>query len=538
MTNKQILHTQRKPKVAKVDTKKPIVAKVDTKKPKVAKVDTKKPKVAKAAKADTKSHKSGGGHYDSGISENSIKYKAFKKHVMSTLSRALRSAKSIMSRSRIYPLQKPRQKRVIERLPSDTSLKERIRKYNLINVYLRKIDSLKNIKSLYNNEALVSRYTDYTIYTNIIRTDNSNFEEYNIVSKVMIEDKQLETKLMKIITEDIILKGLSKHFIIMYYYHYHYFNKIKSIVNNNEATDGNISLLMIKRKLTYKHRGDIDSILLLKAVNEEDIKIYKEMLAIDTFIQTRLILDSESFQNILIQSLLSIGSFHNLTGYIHRDCNYENFLIQKNNVDLDGYYMYTINDYNYYLKSCKYNVMLFNFGLSKDMLMSNEDLDEEFNQEKNHVKILNLEDNIIGEDDGDKYIKMYIYLLLADYRRLFLNIYDNQNIENTIGYINFKRKIREKYNDEIFSQKLDNLFNIIYEKYDKEKLNDYQSRYKLSNLLLFEIINLCITFFPDIFLIEEEFLQLKSNSTIFILNENEPFQLYLADKKGVNDLPT
>ena len=403
----------------------------------------------------------------------------------------------------------------------------------MINPYFLNIHLSNNIDSLY-KEAIESTY-DYTIYTNIISTDISNFEEYIILSKVMRGYKNIETKLMKIITEDIILKGLSKHFIIMYYYHN--LNRIKSIVNNNEATDGNISLLMIKRTLTDKDRSGIESVIYLNAVNKEEIKIYNEILAKDTFIQKRLMLDSESFQNILIQSLLSIGSFHNLTGYIHRDCKYENFLYQNNNVNPNGYYMYTINDNNYYLKSCKYNVMLFNFGLSKDMLMSNEDLNKEFNQEKKIVKNSSLEDNIMGEISDNKYIKMYIYLLLADYRRLFLNISNNQNIEDTVGYINFKRKITEEYNDENFSQKLDNLFNIIYRKYDEEKLNDYQTRYKLSNLLLFEIINLCNLFFPDIFLIESEFLQLKSYSTIFILNENKPFQLYLANKKVGNDLP-
>lgn len=66
--------------------------------------------------------------------------------------------------------------------------------------------------------------------------------------------------------------------------------------------------------------------------------------------------------------MLSIMSFQSI-GYTHGDCHYGNFLYQRNIEQ--GYYFYKINDINYYLNSCKYTMLIFDFGFAKSIDKSN-----------------------------------------------------------------------------------------------------------------------------------------------------------------------
>jgi predicted unusual protein kinase regulating ubiquinone biosynthesis (AarF/ABC1/UbiB family) len=54
-----------------------------------------------------------------------------------------------------------------------------------------------------------------------------------------------------------------------------------------------------------------------------------------------------------------------MLNYIHRDAHYGNFLYQENNEI--GYYHYIFNGKNYYLKSCKYNIMIYDFGFANEI---------------------------------------------------------------------------------------------------------------------------------------------------------------------------
>jgi serine/threonine protein kinase len=270
---------------------------------------------------------------------------------------------------------------------------------------------------------------------------------------------------------------------------------------------------MIK-PMTNKQRGALESALELNAVHQKNIPSYKYKLDIDKRLLNREELNSEDFQNILIQSFLSVGSFHNLTGYIHRDCKYENFLYQNNNAIPNGYYKYTLNDKNYYLKSCKYNVMIYDFGLSKNMLMSDEELVIEFDKEKSY------------RDEEDNYILYYVYLLLADYKRIFLNISYNKNIKETSKYLEYKNII--KGNGDEFWNKLENLLHTVYNNKD---FSVEIRKYYLAKILLGEIIELCLYYFPDIFLTQEGYDILISGDTKApILNEEKAFELYRNEK--------
>lgn len=154
------------------------------------------------------------------------------------------------------------------------------------------------------------------------RLNITNAEQFSIASKVMqVSDENIqETAIMKKITEEIIENEVSKHFVIMY--KSSKCDKAETMVNYNELCDGDIRMLL-----------------------ENDEKI-----------------DADILFNILFQSLLSLATLNNMIGYTHNDAHTGNFLCQVNNEE--GYYHYRFGDTSFYLKSCPYNICLYDFGAS------------------------------------------------------------------------------------------------------------------------------------------------------------------------------
>jgi hypothetical protein len=159
---------------------------------------------------------------------------------------------------------------------------------------------------------------------------------FPIASKIMnkSDDNLYEVKLMNDITKDIIRKKVSKHFLIMYKSclckKKDYSNSRESLVSVNEIANGDLNML----------------------INNRDVIFNKELL-----------------YNILFQTFISIGTFHNLIAHIHSDCHGGNFLWHYNNEK--GYYHYIFNDKNLYLKACKYNIMIYDYGFSKKIKKNN-----------------------------------------------------------------------------------------------------------------------------------------------------------------------
>lgn len=67
--------------------------------------------------------------------------------------------------------------------------------------------------------------------------------------------------------------------------------------------------------------------------------------------------------NIFTQCILALGTFHSY-GFIHCDCHAGNFLFHHNKDYEKGYYHYIIYGKDYYLQSCEYNMMIYDFGLT------------------------------------------------------------------------------------------------------------------------------------------------------------------------------
>jgi len=373
-------------------------------------------------------------------------------------------------------------------------MKLRITRYNLIQKTLFKLnkDFTKNTcleKNYYNQifklqttykikdiitlaHKIGSRSAVGSIYKTVIYNN-----PINIATKVMSASSGnlLETKLMKAITEQIILTKKSRHFLIMYCY-----SLCSEIIKSNYAL-ANFNELAVNDIYHLLNKGKIES-------NDE---IY----------------------NILIQLLISIGTFHNLTGYIHTDCHSKNFLYINNTENKNnGYYHYVFDKKNYYLKSSKYNVMIYDFGLSKYIGMNKNDFRDYIinisifvkNIYKLYTEKINLIDNEINSNI--KYYKNLI--IIKDYTKILYDIKDNIKDDNIKMLIT---KIIKKIN----------------------KINlKTKTSYDLLKDIFIAVLKICLEYFPDLIFTDVEKLP---NGSI-ILNKGNPYELYNKSKIVLKDL--
>jgi hypothetical protein len=152
-----------------------------------------------------------------------------------------------------------------------------------------------------------------------------------IASKVMVSnaDNAKEVRLMTKITKEIILQKTSRHFLMIYgscVCSKKIAENLK-LVSINELADGDLKMLI--------HNKDVVS-------------------------------DADLMFNIFIQTFISIATFQNVVGHIHRDPHYGNFLYQNNNDQ--GYYHYIFNGNSYYLKACKYNIVIYDYGFASPIV--------------------------------------------------------------------------------------------------------------------------------------------------------------------------
>lgn len=158
----------------------------------------------------------------------------------------------------------------------------------------------------------------YPIATKIMKNDADNLSEIMIMTKI---------------TGDIILKKVSKHFLMIYgacVCSKRIARKIK-LISINELADGDLKMLINMREVAG---------------------------------------NSEMMFNILFQTFISIATFHNIAGYTHRDAHYGNFLYQTNSEK--GYYHYIFDNTDYYLKATKCNIIIFDYGFARKILPYNK----------------------------------------------------------------------------------------------------------------------------------------------------------------------
>jgi len=196
---------------------------------------------------------------------------------------------------------------------------------NIINL-VKKIGTKSKYASIYLT-SVPNFHIPFPIATKVMKYNYSNVNEINI---------------MLIITKNLLLTKISRHFLFIYG-HCTCSNIIDErlkLISINELADGDLKMLVNMRKVLQ---------------------------------------DNELMLNILFQTFISIATFHNIVGYVHRDAHYGNFLYQQNG-DI-GYYHYKFNDKDYYLKSCKYNIIIYDYGFAKEL--NNNTTDKEIIKKQN-----------------------------------------------------------------------------------------------------------------------------------------------------------
>uniref|UniRef100_A0A6C0LNY6 Protein kinase domain-containing protein n=1 Tax=viral metagenome TaxID=1070528 RepID=A0A6C0LNY6_9ZZZZ len=192
---------------------------------------------------------------------------------------------------------------------------------------------------------------------------------YPIATKVMPDNmnNRYEINIMLMITTDILLKNLSRHFLMIYggcVCSKQIAKKLK-LISINELADGDIKML----------------------INiPEDVG------------------NTELMFNLFIQTFISIATFHNLVGYVHRDTHYGNFLYQTNSEK--GYYHYVFQGTSYYLKACKYNIIIYDYGFARRI--------ETYDRNRDSTYAIDSSTQDIGNSDISK-CKIAIY---RDYAKI------------------------------------------------------------------------------------------------------------------------
>ena len=328
----------------------------------------------------------------------------------------------------------------------------------------------------------------------IYKTTIKNTIPFNIATKVMKanNDNKLETKLMKAITEQIIITKKSKHFVIMYCY---------SLCDELEKKRANYALANFNE---YAN-NDLEFLLQQKNILENEELLY----------------------NLLIQAFISIGTFHNFTGYIHNDCQWNNFLYFDNtenddDSDMICYYQYSFDGKMYYLKSSKYNLMIYDFGLSININLSDQEL-------KNYAKayysrIKDRELSWSEELELDRNFNLYridelITLITNDYLRI-LPFFTNSSFSG------LKKSFEYLPND-----KITKFINTIYDKIHSITITVSDNRYDMLKNIFEAILNICIDKFKRKGIFTDE---LPKGS--IIINKGEPFELYSITKITLPDI--
>jgi hypothetical protein len=151
--------------------------------------------------------------------------------------------------------------------------------------------------------------------------------------------------------------------------------------------------------------------------------------------------------------------------------------------------------------------MISNFEKSKVITMGKTELDAEYDTDAT----ADVFEKYIPKEKKDTRYKV-LYLLLADYRRIFKDFTENKNIKGTSGYNNFSLKLDTYMGN--FLEKLQGLLNDIHE--SKRDIDIDIARE------LLKVLSLCLNNFPNIF------SKVLPNKGI-VLNAT-PFELYQEPK--------
>jgi hypothetical protein len=239
-------------------------------------------------------------------------------------------------------------RRVVQRAET---LQNRISYYNAVQYYLKDVkDNYRCLQpiTIQSNGILLDGFEIEQTDIRLIRKIGSK-SEYGVIYRTGGKNVLLSiaSKLMPVNTTNtqeihintkvanLVLNNLSRHFLLSY----------KTFQCNQISKRPYLPPLLKKGQyfvaLNELAHGDLQSLC-----TEQDF-----------------LSDNDTVFNVAIQVMFSVLTFH-MTGYSHNDCHWGNFLYHRNKT-VNGYYHYIVNGKNIYLKSCKYNMMIYDFGFAR-----------------------------------------------------------------------------------------------------------------------------------------------------------------------------
>lgn len=235
---------------------------------------------------------------------------------------------------------------------------------------------------------------------------------YPIATKTMPYNMNniYEVNIMLIITNEILLRSLSRHFLMIYgrcVCSKRIAQKLK-LISINEIADGDIKMLI--------------------SIPE-------------------VVGNAKLMFNLFIQTFISIATFHNLVGYVHRDTHYGNFLYQTNSEK--GYYHYIFNGKDYYLKSSKYNIIIYDYGFARRIGTYDRDIGSsgiEGNRSRSNSEISKCKISIYK--DYAKIINAFIKESSKGWNKL--SVFDKK-LSDTMDA--FRRSLRTNIENEIYRER-------------------------------------------------------------------------------------
>lgn len=171
----------------------------------------------------------------------------------------------------------------------------------------------------------------------IYKTISDDDPKIDIITKLMLANKANTNEVrVNFFVTTLVEQCLSKHFLMTY----HVFPECIPSQPNE--------LPIIIKKKKY--------MIVLNEPADGDLKML--------LCQQEFLLDTELLFNVYVQCILSIATLHSY-GIIHNDCHYGNFLFTDDKLQeaQEKYYHYHIYGQDYYLKVCRYNMMIYDFGL-------------------------------------------------------------------------------------------------------------------------------------------------------------------------------
>jgi hypothetical protein len=247
--------------------------------------------------------------------------------------------------------------------------------------------------------------------------------------------------------------------------------------------------------------------------------------------------------NIFIQSLISIGSFHNLTGHVLVN---KNFIYVKNpeynakeTTGTTGYYRYILDGKIYYLESCQYNVIISDFEDSKDLNMltpghlKNRLLKQLIEENPGYKSIEAIAyDKIYSNiEDTLERRKLSVNYIFEEYKEVEKGLYRlNILLKDYLSFINSQDLPDLQDLHSKIKSKIDNLRNLVEN--NEIVVESVVDLLQQAKNIFKEILNICLEQFPDIFLTQEAF---DTDKTLTVLND-KGFDLYQHVKIGVKDL--